>query len=77
MTEDEAKTKWCHRTFIPVHGATGPLLSATYCAGSACMAWRWLFESQGKQNMDEDFLPRDGQFLKQSEHGYCGLAGKQ
>jgi hypothetical protein len=65
MTEDEAKTKWCHRTFIPVHGATGPLLSATYCAGSACMAWRW--KEVCPQEQVEDGAPR---------HGYCGLAGK-
>ena len=45
MTEDEAKTKTCHKTLVPREmpgGAIGPYFVQTLkpCIGSACMAWR-------------------------------------
>lgn len=62
MTEDEAKKKVC-----PVGAMRG-----TYdgnwdkgsCIGSACMAWRPLFEDRGIH----------GSHVKSG--GYCGLVGK-
>jgi hypothetical protein len=47
MTEDEAKQKTCHKTLAPVATADGsaPWHSPAACIGSACMAWRELFES--------------------------------
>lgn len=60
MTEDEAKTKTCHKTLIPVASSDGsaPWFSPQLCLGSACMAWRWGADA---------FRPYDG---------YCGLAGR-
>lgn len=78
MTEEEAKTKWCPQSrYAFANGATGnrgggqaddaypPLVSATRCQGSACMAWRWLpsFSVSGKE-------------IQGSTKGYCGLAGE-
>jgi hypothetical protein len=43
--------------------------SGATCAGSACMAWRWL----PKAGTDENDQPK---YYAGSWHGYCGLAGK-
>jgi hypothetical protein len=75
MTEEEAKTKTCHKTLVPLLNATG---SPGPCIGSACMAWRW-------QHIPEMYRYRDihgNQQLGTKEgaqsttDGYCGLAGK-
>lgn len=77
MTEDEAKTIWCpmvrhaeaaageyheREEFV----ATNRLAT---CCGSRCMMWRWsyLAEVIGDTGIAT---------LKETEHGYCGLAGK-
>lgn len=49
MTEEEAKTKWCHATSYrnlcdaidrePANA--GDPLNASRCIASCCMAWRW------------------------------------
>lgn len=60
MTEEEAKTKWCHLTLTGV----GP---ENACLGSRCMAWRWL-------QLPESSKPFPRAQVKGA--GYCGLAGK-
>ena len=69
MTEDEAKTKACHKTLTPVASADGsaPWFTSQTCIGSACMAWRW----------DGGFpLPNDPPAISERYNGFCGLAGK-
>jgi hypothetical protein len=71
MTEDEAKTKTCHRSIIPVASADGsaPWFSTHNCIGSACMAWR--------PTDNETFpSPPDKPSPPSKPAGYCGLAGK-
>lgn len=67
MTEDEAKTKICHRSIdgddspAPVIG--NEMFAKNYaCIGSACMAWRWIDDPEAME--DEPY------------EGFCGLAGK-
>jgi hypothetical protein len=76
MTEDEAANKWCPHarkysssgSFNRTDTNTNP--GGTNCAGSKCMAWRWVkdplieFVANGKPVPDY-----------KGEHGYCGLAG--
>ncbi len=60
MTEDEAITKACHKTWDEREQKfTG------MCIASDCMAWRWKEEPRP----DDEFAPSEGK-------GYCGLAGK-
>lgn len=40
MTEEEAKTKWCHQTKRDVE--TSAELGTIRCIASGCMAWRWV-----------------------------------
>lgn len=82
MTEDEAKTKTCHRTIGT--GVTGN------CAGSKCMAWAWSeakrtaafleavqarMQAQAKPNFNtaiqEVYAETGGQFAR--VEGDCGL----
>ena len=47
MTEDEAKTKYCHKRFFdfpPPGGHAMTIEHGVKCIGSQCMAWRWLNE---------------------------------
>lgn len=71
MTEEEAKTKWCHRD--PSHLGE----DAMKCVGSACMAWRW-GENEGRQFVPAtDFGAGGGSYQGPPfVHGFCGLAGK-
>lgn len=92
MTEKEAKTKACHRTFNLVDAEEGLFgqhsISVTpmMCIASRCMAWRpsrgfpgtevWI----GKDKPDgEGWAPAsDGRWERPclEDIGYCGLAGK-
>ena len=72
MTEDEAKTKWCHLTM--------PTDKYDRCEGSRCLAWRWVQTILYKNEIE---LERKayGFYLAEiktenTDHGYCGLAGK-
>lgn len=92
MTEDEAKTKWCH-AFTASHTdprsrlwQEGDVTLATggpayACIGSACMAWRtrhqWLDNAQ--QNPDwVSYAPYafEAGEGQERDDGYCGLAGE-
>ena len=76
MTEYEAKLKWCHLTMSKD--------AYDRCEGSKCMAWRWEKEIVNiqPQNFSQGQLLTQEQHGKlftktqNSEHGYCGLAGK-
>ncbi len=75
MTEDEAKTKTCHKTLVPVASADGsaPWFLPQACIGSACMAWRndAVFVSQ--VNDKGATVQLEG---RSYTSGHCGLAGK-
>jgi hypothetical protein len=68
MTEDEAKTKICCGP--PQVAAQMMRARPAYCAGSACMAWRWLPKCGENPNN-----PAEAMSLPPTE-GYCGLAGR-
>jgi hypothetical protein len=92
MTEDEAKTKWCHKC-LPQKTADA---EANWgwdgkCIGSACMAWReeivWgeILESISvdvqTNNPDPDkwgyhHETKSWTRREQIPSGFCGLAGK-
>jgi len=71
MTEDEAKTKWCPAArssadqgdYSANRRSDGKVDIGCFCIASDCMAWRW----------HRSFS--DGPLS--TEHGTCGLAGKQ
>lgn len=84
MTEDEAKTKICHRS-IDGDDSPAPVIGNEMfakkfaCIGSACMAWRsdkdMFLTEKGNLINPEDGRRGDlrGVYVKQ---GFCGLAGK-
>lgn len=82
MTEDEAKTKSCHKTIGPVASADGstPWFSPQVCLGSACMAWRWDDVPNPNyrpiQVWPSDQLGTNPSYLKSTTDGHCGLAGR-
>lgn len=81
MTEEEAKTKVCHRVLVETtpwgENATGP---GWRCIASDCMAWRtrhqWLDNAQQEPDWVNyapyAFESGPGQ---ERDDGYCGLAG--
>ena len=70
MTEDEAKTKTCHKTLAAdIFNLNGSSVrSPKFCIGSACMAWRW--QEAYPRQADDTFANRS------ATQGFCGLAGK-
>ncbi len=77
MTEDEAKTKICHRSIdgddSPASVIGNEMFAKKFaCVGSKCMAWRWVITpEQAKLNQHKNGDP--------SQHvatGFCGLAGR-
>ena len=73
MTEDEAKTKVCPLTLKGDHVGARPNetgVIVAHCLASACMAWRWTITP-------EDAKASRDLGLKDTESGFCGLAGGQ
>lgn len=65
LTEEEARTKWCHRT--------GTFEAAGKCIASDCMAWRWANKMLGHdpKHKGEEAAKR---FTKENPlKGFCGL----
>ena len=74
MTEDEAKTKACHRTLHWVSGSESMTWSPQPCIASACMAWRWRYVQTNKTPGACSF-PQIEPIYERTEDGHCGLAG--
>ena len=76
MTEDEAKTKICHRS-IDGDDSPAPVIGNEMfakkfaCIGSACMAWRWWSRSYPYEPSTPAVLE-----ARKNDEGYCGLAGR-
>lgn len=79
MTEDEMKTRTCHKTLAPVVWADGNLrFSPQLCIGSDCTAWRWQKSATGKITgliFKEGIVVNPGTPELEIVGGYCGLAG--
>lgn len=85
MTEDEAKTKICHRS-IDGDDSPAPVIGNDIfakkfaCVASACMAWRWgkTFHRNKESGvlLEESHHFRGDNRYELVTHGYCGLAGK-
>lgn len=61
MTEDEAKKKVCCGPPQVAAAMMENVSLLAYCAGSRCMAWRWVHTTNTAVSR---------------KHGFCGLAGK-
>lgn len=100
MTEEEAKTKWC---FAAVASHTDPRSGfheqdpnwpsdqpKTFaCIASACMAWRWKKNEDGRSKIEaiRDHRLRhnstlldaknavEATWVERADSGFCGLAG--
>ena len=77
MTEEEAKTKRCHRKF-------GFAAEDSLCEGSVCMAWRPTVTAHSR-NLETNIISNQPvgfidaskeEFVNVVSGGYCGLAGK-
>jgi len=66
LTEEEAKTKVCHKTMAAFNEVNGP--GPWKCIASDCMAWCVAYDdwSENAATKEKTFHLR----------GYCGLAGK-
>lgn len=87
MTEEEAKTKTCHKTLAPFAGCEQTVYSPASCLGSQCMAWRWHgVLSDGKRHMSPEAayaaqnpgVPSGSGGMNEGDIplGYCGDAGR-
>ena len=90
MTEDDAKTKTCHRTFsrvVTIPETRTIELKPMACIGSACMAFRFETVPEHQQNSpiqkerpEGKGWERLGTFwtrqIPEQHIYYCGLAGK-
>jgi hypothetical protein len=71
MTEDEMRTKVCHKTLgrdVLAPGGGGQTCVTEKCIGSDCAAWRWRNGFPLKDDPPE---------IANRFHGYCGLAGPE
>jgi hypothetical protein len=87
MTEDEAKTKICHRS-IDGDDSPAPVIANEMfakrfaCVASSCMAWRWEPQLYEVRESGQTYTTINatnaygtaGQKLPR--HGFCGLAGR-
>jgi hypothetical protein len=73
LTEEEAAMKWCVQS------------GSDHCMGSDCMAWRWGQMRNPDWKPDHPGMMSYGQshpddraptHISDTEHGYCGLAGR-
>ena len=87
LTEQEAKKKKC-----PYRHATGREANGTHCPtysiwtsfydcyASGCMAWRqetrtWII-SEARFAVEDDSVSQGDDEIRNTELGYCGLAGR-
>ena len=84
MTEDEAKTKWCHVTRATGNGpANGSPITPVWarCLGSSCMAWQDRYTRPVVKGVYSE-TPHGASIATAHTYpeivsdGYCGLAGK-
>jgi hypothetical protein len=83
MTEDEAKTKVCHRTLAALAvPEVGSFHQFANCIGSACMAWRETRATELYHKIDGTRIGAREIYMRGNEEkrervagGYCGLAG--
>jgi hypothetical protein len=89
LTETEAGSRWCPFSRCLTtgeKGTNGVALTAinrglngevggpaTACVASSCMAWRFAREEVRAPNLNQ--FPADRGEYRQSDKGYCGLAG--
>ena len=73
MTEDEAKTKICHK-ILSVMPANAAIREGHWCIGSTCMAWRGSYTMM-VHNIGAD-VGKPPSTPVQVKDGYCGLASK-
>ena len=81
MTEDQAKEKWCPMVrmgAISSHGFNRDSQAGTdyphyKCVASDCAMWRWVQETYTPDGADPFATVKP---LRNSDKGYCGLAGK-
>lgn len=66
VTEDEARTKVCHRSLDS--DGTGAA-----CHGSECMAWVWALPVWMADDGSMYGQPIKGKSLTEITRGYCGL----
>ena len=79
MTEADAETKLCCgppgcgvlHLRLDVVDSLGDPCTMRVCAGSKCMAWRWIMTPDDAMECDDIGRTGDG-----TPTGYCGHAGK-
>jgi hypothetical protein len=90
MTEEEANRKWCPAIRLTAanldwctnRGDNPKVDGSIFCIGSGCMAWRWFERITNKDALDRErnsfmSMPKVVATYENTEHGYCGLAGKE
>lgn len=80
MTEEEAKTKICHRSIdgsdSPATVISNEMFARKFaCVGSKCMAWQWIGDAK-YSDIVKQFMAYDKSNTLRAAHGFCGLAGK-
>lgn len=92
MTENEASTCWCpfvRYKFTATNDVTPYNRSAfphetdnLNCLGSGCMAWRWVQRITNQEELDRErntlisYSKPSQPIYENTDHGFCGLAGR-